>query len=111
MEILLAYCGLDCAVCDARRATLANDDALRKAVAEKWSKEYNFAFSPSMINCTGCREAGAKIGHCGNCAMRACGIERGVAHCGACADFAACAKIGDFIAMVPAAKANLEAAR
>jgi hypothetical protein len=111
METLLAYCGLDCAACDARKATLTNDAALRAATAAKWTKEFNFAFTPEMINCTGCLAAGAKIGHCAECAMRRCGAERGVANCGACADYAACAVIADFLKQVPAAKANLEAYR
>lgn len=30
MKDVIAYCGLDCESCDARRATLTNDDELRK---------------------------------------------------------------------------------
>lgn len=111
MEKLIAYCGLDCVECDARKATLANDDALRAATAEKWSKEFNFAFTPEMVNCTGCKEAGAKIGHCAECEMRACGLERRVVNCGDCEKYASCAKINDFLKMVPQAKANLNGFR
>lgn len=111
MEKLIAYCGLDCAACDARKATLTNDDALRARTAEKWTKEYNFSFEPGMINCTGCRQEGPKIGHCAECAMRSCGLSRGVENCGACGDYAACEKLRGFLAMVPPAKANLEAHR
>jgi hypothetical protein len=111
MEKLIAYCGLDCVACDARKATLTNDDALRAATAEKWAKEYNFPFSAAMINCTGCTQAGAKIGHCSECAMRACGIAKGVENCGVCTEYGTCEKIQGFLAMVPPAKENLEAFR
>ena len=33
MNKLIAYCGLDCEACEARTATLNNDDALREMVA------------------------------------------------------------------------------
>jgi len=56
MEKLVSCCGLDCAACDARIATINDDDVLRKATAEKWATMYNVPdMSPSMINCTGCR--------------------------------------------------------
>ncbi len=34
MEKLISSCGLDCAGCDARNATLANDNELRTKTAE-----------------------------------------------------------------------------
>ena len=40
MEKLIACCGLNCATCDARIATIKNDDYLRKQTAEKWQKQY-----------------------------------------------------------------------
>ena len=39
MKKLIAYCGLDCEKCDARIATLNNDNALREKVAELWRSE------------------------------------------------------------------------
>ena len=38
MNDYIAYCGLDCETCEARLATLGNDDELRIKVAEEWSK-------------------------------------------------------------------------
>ena len=37
MKDLIAYCGLDCEKCDARRATLTDDNALREKTAKLWS--------------------------------------------------------------------------
>ena len=38
MNELTAFCGLDCGTCDARIATLTDDDALRERTAELWTK-------------------------------------------------------------------------
>jgi hypothetical protein len=111
METLIACCGLDCVQCDARKATLANDDALRAATAAKWAKDFGFAFTPAMINCVGCRVEGAKIGHCSECGMRNCAVSRGLENCGVCAEYESCAKIGEFLKMVPTAKATLDGCR
>ena len=68
MEKLIACCGLNCATCEARIATVKNDDELRKITAEKWKTLYNAPdMSPDMINCTGCREEGVKLGHWSMC--------------------------------------------
>ena len=37
MKNLIACCGLDCETCDARVATLNNDNALREKTAKLWS--------------------------------------------------------------------------
>ena len=37
MKQLIACCGLDCENCDARIATINNDDKLREETARKWS--------------------------------------------------------------------------
>lgn len=111
MSVLLAFCGLDCAECPARTATITDDVSLKASTAAAWSKEFGFAFTPEMIHCTGCREAGAKIGHCGECAMRACGLKKGLAHCGECPDYGICPTLGDFLRSVPAAKVRLDTAR
>ena len=37
MKQLIACCGLDCENCDARIATINNDDKLREETAQKWS--------------------------------------------------------------------------
>ena len=37
MKELIGFCGLDCEMCEARIATLNNDDGLRRKVAAEWS--------------------------------------------------------------------------
>ena len=109
MEKLIAYCGLNCAVCDARIATMNDDDELRKATAEKWRVAYNATdITPSMINCTGCRETGVKINHCDMCEIRKCAIFRGFSTCGDCQEMKTCSIISGIHKYVPEALTNLQ---
>lgn len=111
MEII-AMCGLDCGTCPAYSAHVTDDWGLREATAKEWSKSYGFECKPEMIDCVGCTVVeGVHIGHCFECAMRKCGLGRGVANCGVCDLFDGCAVIGEFLVKVPQAKANLEKVR
>ena len=111
MEIL-AICGLDCGTCPAYQAHVTDDWGLREATAKEWSTAYGFDAKPEMIDCVGCTVVeGVHIGHCFECAIRKCGLERGVANCAVCGLFEGCATLGDFLAKVPQAKANLEKVR
>ena len=53
MNQLIGCCGLDCEKCDARIATVTDDDALREKTAALWTKLNGVTISPEMINCTG----------------------------------------------------------
>lgn len=106
MEKIIAICGLDCAKCNAYIASKTNDNALRSKTAKEWTKAYNFAFTPDMINCHGCHATdGVQIGHCSQCEMRKCAISKGAKTCKACTDFP-CKMIADFHASCPEAAAN-----
>jgi hypothetical protein len=110
MEKLIAACGIDCSECEARKATLANDNELRSAVAEKWSRQYDADLTASNINCMGCMEQGVHFGHCNECDYRHCVRSKGLLNCSQCGDYP-CEMISGFHAYVPAAKANLEELR
>ena len=105
---MIAACGLDCAACPALLAWKNDDQALRVKTAAEWKQNYHFDFTPEMINCSGCKAEGPKIGHCGECKMRICSTAKGHSTCASCPDFAACADIQGFIGGVPDAKRNLE---
>ena len=96
----LGSCGMDCNQCNAFIATKNNDNDLKIETAELWSKEYNHKFKPEDINCTGCNEDGAKIGHCHICQVRKCAAEKNVSNCGLCEDFA-CSTLTDFFKLFP----------
>jgi hypothetical protein len=111
MTTLIAACGLDCAQCDAYKATQAGDLLALEAIAAKWTKEFNApGLNADNIQCDGCMTEGRKIGHCAECQIRLCALERGLPTCAACPDYA-CQQLSAFLANVPQAKANLEVLR
>ena len=108
MEKFIACCGLDCATCDARIATLANDDELRAQTAEKWKVQFGADITPEMINCTGCREAGVKFAHCSECEIRNCVKSKGFETCADCDKMENCVLLKNIHQYVPEAFANLK---
>ncbi len=94
MNRLIAYCGLDCEKCEARLATLSNDDTLREKVAIKWSELNKVTITKEMINCTGCRMDGVKTPFCASlCPIRICAVEKNVSTCKECDELKDCKKI------------------
>ncbi len=112
MERMIAYCGLVCTECKGYVATQADDWAALEQLAEKARKDYGAANATAeSIRCDGCLSASPrKCGYCAECAIRACGVQRGVANCGACPDYA-CEQLLEFIKMVPEARATLDGVR
>ncbi|OFY60771.1 MAG: hypothetical protein A2V46_09185 [Bacteroidetes bacterium RBG_19FT_COMBO_42_7] len=109
MEKLISCCGLNCAACDARIATVKDDDELRKAVADKWRVAYNVpGLSYEMINCTGCREEGVKFSHCDECEIRNCVKVKGFNTCGDCQEMQTCSIVASVHKYVPEAITNLQ---
>jgi hypothetical protein len=109
MGKLIACCGLDCSVCDARIATMNNDNELRAQVAEKWRVQYKITeFTAEMVNCTGCREEGVKLGHCSECEVRNCVVYKGFNTCADCDQLKSCSIVGSIHKFVPDALANLK---
>ena len=64
MNKYIAYCGLDCETCEARIATVNDDNEMREKVAKLWSELNGVEISPEMINCVGCRIDGVKTPFC-----------------------------------------------
>ncbi|MDP4209688.1 MAG: DUF3795 domain-containing protein [Bacteroidota bacterium] len=108
MEKLIACCGLDCASCDAYKATVTNNDELRAETAEKWKVQFNADITPEMINCTGCRQEGAKFSHCNECGIRNCVKSKGFSTCADCNEMETCSIVGDIHRYVPEALGNLK---
>ena len=64
-NILIAPCGLNCENCDARRATINNDDELRAKTAKLWCEmNQTDVIKPEHINCLGCLQEGVKTYFC-----------------------------------------------
>lgn len=109
-ERMIAYCGLVCTGCPAYLATKANDEARAKETAEMWSREYGVEVKVEDVWCDGCLVAGKKCGHCAQCVIRACAIEKKVENCGHCGDYS-CEKLEGFFKMAPDARTVLDGER
>lgn len=108
MKDLIACCGLDCENCDARKATVNNDDALRKKTAKQWAEANDAPIKPEHINCMGCRTEGVKYLYCSDlCPVRKCVSEKGYDTCADCAEIDACEVVAQVFKNAPEAVAIL----
>ena len=108
MNDFIACCGLDCEKCEARLATVHDDNAKREQVARLWSQLNGVEITPAMINCTGCRVDGVKTPYCDSlCPIRQCARGKGYEICGECRVMASCDKLGAIISNNADALRNL----
>ena len=108
MNDLIAYCGLDCGKCQAREATLNDDEKLRGQVAALWSELNGVQITPEMINCMGCRAEGPKTPYCEKmCPIRICASERRFETCGECSELDKCEKVAAITRSSAQALSNL----
>ena len=76
MNDYIAYCGLDCETCEARLATINDDNELRIKVSKEWSRLNGVEITSEMINCSGCQIPGVKTPYCDTlCPIRQCARE------------------------------------
>ena len=109
---LIGCCGLDCEKCDARIATLTNDNTLREKTAALWTKLNGVTITADMINCTGCRMEGAKTPFCEKlCSIHNCVRERGFDTCAACKQMDGCPTLGCIAVNSPFVLENLNRLR
>ncbi|MBN1253928.1 MAG: DUF3795 domain-containing protein [Deltaproteobacteria bacterium] len=105
---MIACCGLDCLQCGAYQATQADDDEKRALVAKEWSERYGVDVKPEQINCDGCLSDGKKFYYCSDlCEIRACCVQKELAHCAVC-DMYACDKLEGFFQLAPEARKALD---
>jgi hypothetical protein len=110
MAQMIAVCGLDCAACDAYKATQAKDEIAKEKIAAKWRTEYgNPKVDAAYVTCDGCLTTSGQLGgHCKECEPRLCAVGRGLANCGLCPEYG-CEKISGLLKYIPDAKARLDA--
>ena len=109
MKQLTACCGLDCESCDARIATVRDDNELREKTAQLWSKLNNIPeITAATINCMGCRADGVKFAYCSDyCEIRKCVSGKGFNTCGDCDELDSCQIVGAVLQHAPGARENL----
>ena len=106
---LIGCCGLDCEKCDARIATITNDNALREKTAALWTKLNGVTILPEMIHCTGCRIDGAKTPFCDKlCPVHNCVREKSLDTCADCPQMDSCPTLGCISVNSPFVLENLK---
>jgi len=109
MSKYIAYCGLNCETCEARIATINNDDALREKVALEWGQMNGMEFQKEWINCEGCRIDGVKTGFCDSmCEIRQCALGKAYESCRDCIEMKECKKLKMITDNSEEAKVNLK---
>ena len=105
---LIGCCGLDCETCDARIATITDDNTLREKTAALWTELNGVTITPDMIHCTGCRVEGAKTPFCDKlCPVHLCVREKGLDTCAAYGRMDGCPTLGQIAANSPFVLENL----
>ena len=109
MKKIIAYCGLNCELCDAYLATINDDQELREKTAKSWAELNKAPILPEHINCQGCRTEGVKTVFCYSlCQIRQCALKKGIETCGDCGELGKCPTVDTILANNPEALKNLK---
>jgi len=116
MDLMIAYCGLNCSTCPLHLATLETDIShkreMRIEIACFCSEYYKMDMHPEDVNdCDGCRAlTGNLFMGCAQCMIRKCVMEKRLESCAFCADYA-CELLKAHWQLDPAARLRLEELR
>ncbi|MFA5424566.1 MAG: DUF3795 domain-containing protein [Phycisphaerae bacterium] len=87
----IAYCGIYCDTCPLYKATVANDDDAKLAVAKQWGAAEKSDFKLEDYYCYGCKDKRSVSRLvCYYCTVKECAVKRGLAVCSQCADLERC---------------------
>lgn len=84
MKSSFSPCGIDCQSCDAYIATLTDDQALFRKLADQYESNFGQNIAPELLRCAGCTNEGAHISFCFECEIRKCCADRGFNTCAEC---------------------------
>jgi hypothetical protein len=108
---MIAFCGLDCAQCEAYKATQAKDEAAKLEILARWQADFG---GPDMtldkVTCDGCSSERVG-GYCAECPVRVCAMAKGFKNCAYCDEIETCAILDGLIAVDASAKQSLLALR
>ena len=80
-----SMCGIDCTCCQTFRATVNNDDGMRREI-QKYYKEIGIDIEKKDLRCLGCR-SDKQMPACADCPYRNCGKEKDLASCDECGEY------------------------
>ncbi len=91
----VAYCGINCESCKLYKATISNNDELRKEVAKEWGDLYKRTLNLSELNCLGCKSE-IIYEACKKCDIKDCNLKRETENCNSCEEYSTCKRIRQF---------------
>ncbi|WP_148270031.1 DUF3795 domain-containing protein [Mesotoga prima] len=103
---MIAFCGIDCSQCDTYRATIADDNSLRRETANRWSVDFGFDISSEDVSCSGCH-GNSLFKLCSGCPFKLCCEEKGISNCGECEEYP-CETLERFLKALPNARRRLD---
>ena len=116
MDATLSYCGLICLSCPiylvAREPDNSKKEQMVSNIIRICKEEYNINYTPADItDCDGCMsQSGIIFSSCKNCKIKKCAVEKGLANCAYCEDYA-CDDLAELFKSDPTAKARLDEIR
>ena len=84
-NIMICWCGIDCTRCRTFRATINNDDEMRKVI-KKYYEELEIYIELKDLYCLGCR-SDEIMSACRGCPYMKCGKEKGLNRCDECGEY------------------------
>ena len=87
MKKMIAYCGLDCAICPTYLATQKDDDNMRQQLIDEWKKNNKVDLKLEDVNCDGCKNGGRILFFCRHCRVKKCGDKKKVENCAYCEEY------------------------
>ena len=84
-NIMICWCGIDCTRCRTFRATLNDDDEMRKII-KKYYQEIGIDMDIKDLYCLGCR-SDEIMSACAGCPYMKCGKEKGLKRCDECNEY------------------------
>jgi len=111
MDTDIAYCGLNCAECEAYISTENDDEKMREELAKKWTEDYGQKIDPDEIICDGCSDMeGRHIDYWEQCQIRRCCEEKEIENCAHCGEYP-CEELQSFFEMAVGTKERLDEIR
>jgi hypothetical protein len=102
---IIAFCGLVCSNCEGYLATQADNETWKERLAVHARDAYGQKdATAASVTCDGCTSGKRMCAYCRQCEVRACAVDKGIAHCGECEAFESCQIIQAFLQNVPEAR-------
>jgi hypothetical protein len=93
MDEILTRCGYRCDLCLAYRPNVEANPANQQILSDGWHKYFGFRIPADAIICDGCMAENPRLID-KKCPVRPCVIDKGIANCSECGDYA-CDKLSD----------------